>query len=164
MFETTTLQQTTNHPWKRNGCGKRTTWSVFSFWSAISRPIVREFSVCFLEWFVFLSLCGLLRACALQQNKNKQMSAKARLYHQRVTNLDPFHPPNNEESYFEKHDVWVWVMIIASSFVTRTCNPHLMGKNILHQLGFMAFSSLISTRTASCHQQQYIFHSSSHFR
>lgn len=34
----------------------------------------------------------------------------------------------NEESYFEKQDVWVWVMIIASSFVTWTCNLHLMGK------------------------------------
>ena len=99
------------------------------FLSRCQLPVFsRDFVDCFME-YLLLSLCGLRYACALyQQNKNNSMSTKARLYYQRVTNLDPFHPPNNEESYFDKQDVWVWVMINASSFVTWICNLHLMGK------------------------------------
>ena len=85
---------------KKNGCDKEKalTWIRFVFLLKCQLPVFSgNVAACFMEWFVLLSLCGLLYACALyQQNKTKyKMSTKARLYNQRVTTLkDPFHPPN----------------------------------------------------------------------
>ena len=86
-------------PEKKTGCGTRKPGHLIRFvpFEVPFPGLIREFSCLFSGMIcVSFTLWIALYTCALYQHSKKNtMSTKARLYNQRVTNFDPFHPPNH---------------------------------------------------------------------